>query len=61
MPARVAAVRPSWAIESGRITVEGSGFPIDQPHLPKVYLGDSAARVVYASSTRISALVPAGL
>jgi hypothetical protein len=61
MPARVAAVRPLWAIESGRITVEGSGFPIDQPQLPKVYLGDSPARVVYASSTRIAALVPAGL
>ena len=35
MPARVAAVRPSWAIESGRITIEGSGFPIDQPQLPE--------------------------
>src|SRR5437667_5738108 len=61
MLARVAAVRPLWAIESGRITVEGSGFPIDQPHLPKVYLGESSARVVYASPTRIAALVPSGL
>jgi hypothetical protein len=61
MLARVAAVRPQWAIEGGRITVEGSGFPIDQPHLPKVYLGEASARVVYASSTRIAALVPAGL
>ena len=33
MPARVAAVRPPWAIESGRITIEGSEFPIDQAHL----------------------------
>jgi sugar lactone lactonase YvrE len=61
MPARVAAVRPSWAIESGRITIEGSQFPVDQPQLPKVYLGDAAARVVYASSTRIAVLVPSGL
>jgi sugar lactone lactonase YvrE len=61
MPARVAAVRPLWAIESGRITIEGSGFPIDQPQLPRVYLGDASARVVYASPTRIAALVPPGL
>ena len=58
MPARVAAVRPRWAIESGRITIEGSEFPIDQPQLPSVHIGDAPARVVFASSTRIAALVP---
>jgi hypothetical protein len=61
MLASVAAIRPVWAIEGGRITIEGSGFPIDQPHLPKVYLGAASARVVYASSTQIAALVPPGL
>jgi sugar lactone lactonase YvrE len=61
MPARVAAVRPMWAIESGRITIEGSDFPVDRPHLPEVLVGDVPARVVYASSSRLSALVPAGL
>ena len=61
MPARVAAVRPRWAIESGRITIEGSQFPTDQPRLPQVHLGEAPARVVYASSTRIAALVPPGL
>jgi sugar lactone lactonase YvrE len=61
MPARVAAVRPSWAIESGRIDIEGSEFPIDQPHLPAVRIGEAPARVVFASSTRIAALVPPGL
>src|SRR5436309_1747261 len=61
MPARATAVRPPWAIESGRITVEGSAFPIDQPQLPKVHVGAASARVVYASSTRIAALVPPGL
>ena len=61
MPARVAAVPPHWAIESGRITIEGSEFPIDQPQLPKVHVGDATARVVFASSTRIVALVPPGL
>jgi sugar lactone lactonase YvrE len=61
MPARVAAVRPLWAIEGGRITVEGTGFPIDQSFLPEVRIGDVRARVVYASSSRIAALVPPGL
>src|SRR5205807_1031251 len=61
MPARVAAVRPSWAIESGRIIIEGSEFPIGQPRLPQVTVGEAPARVVYASSTRLAALVPAGL
>ena len=61
MPARVAAVRPSWAIEGGRITIEGIEFPIDQPQLPEVHIGDVPARVVYASSTRLAALVPPGL
>ena len=61
MPARVASVRPVWAIENGRITIEGSQFPIDQPRLLNVCLGEAPARVVYASSTRIAVLVPPGL
>jgi sugar lactone lactonase YvrE len=61
MPARVAAVRPLWAIEGGRITIEGSGFPVDQPFLPEVRIGDARARVVYASSAGLAALVPNGI
>ena len=60
-PAHVAAVRPPWAIESGRITIEGSEFPVDQPHLPEVRIGDRPSRVVYASASRLAALVPPGL
>ena len=60
MPARVAAIRPSWAIETGRIIIEGSEFPIDRPRLPQVTVGEAPARVVYASPTRLAALVPAG-
>ena len=40
---------------------EGSEFPIAQPQLPKVHVGEAPARIVYASSTRIVALVPPGL
>src|SRR3954469_7827204 len=61
MSARVTAVRPAWAIEGGRITIEGTGFPVDQPELPGVLIGGARARPVYASSTAISVLVPAGL
>jgi hypothetical protein len=61
MSARVTAVRPAWAIEGGRITIEGTGFPIDQPELPAVLIGGARARPVYASSTAIGVLVPAGL
>jgi sugar lactone lactonase YvrE len=61
MPPRVAAIHPTWAIEGGRITLEGSGFPIDQPQPPEVRLGDLRARVVYASPTRIVAIVPSGI
>jgi glucose/arabinose dehydrogenase len=61
MPPRVAAIHPIWAIEGGRITLDGSDFPIDQPNLPEVRLGELPARVVYASPTRISAIVPSGI
>jgi DNA-binding beta-propeller fold protein YncE len=61
MSARVTAVRPAWAIEGGRITIEGTGFPVDRPELPGVLIGGARARCVYASSTAIGVLVPAGL
>ena len=61
MPPLVAALYPLSAIEGGRITLEGSDFPVDQPKLPDVRIGDQPARVVYASSSRIAAVVPPGI
>ena len=61
MPPRVAAVYPLSAIEGGRVTLEGSDFPVDQPRLPDVHIGDAQARVVYASSSRIAVMIPPGL
>src|SRR5881394_2313084 len=61
MPPRVTAVRPAWAIEGGRIVIEGTDFPVDRPRLPDVRIGGVVARVVSASSTSISAIVPGGL
>src|SRR5438093_12951075 len=61
MPPRVAAIRPHWAIEGGRITIEGSNFSLEPPHLPHVRVGDLPARLVYASPTTIAVIVPAGI
>ena len=57
----VTAIRPRSAIEGGRIAIHGSGFPVDQPQPPQVRIGNVSARVVYASATRLDALVPAGV
>jgi sugar lactone lactonase YvrE len=48
-------------VEGGRVTIHGSGFPIDRPYLPDVTIGDASARAVYASPSAISVLVPPGL
>src|SRR5207245_2215165 len=61
MPPRVAAIHPHLAIEGGRVTIEGTQFPVDQARLPDVRIGDLPARVVYASPTAIATIVPPGL
>jgi sugar lactone lactonase YvrE len=58
---RLTAIQPHWAVEGGRITINGSGFPIDRPQLPEVRIGESTARTVYASSSTMAVLVPNGL
>ncbi len=57
---RIAAVRPLWAVEGGRITIEGSGFVVD-PVLPRVLIGGSQARLASASPSELTAIVPEGL
>src|SRR5258707_13366672 len=57
----VTAIHPLSAIEGGRLTIEGSEFPVDDPVLPEVRIGDARARVVFASPTRLVAIVPGGL
>src|SRR5216683_599973 len=41
---RITAIHPLCAIECGRAVVEGAAFPVDQPPLPEVRLGDAPAR-----------------
>jgi len=57
----VTRITPLQAIEGGRIVIDGEGFVVDDPELPEVRVGNAAARVVYASPSRLSAIVPAGL
>lgn len=58
---QLTAVRPSRAIEGGRLALDGHGFPIGEPRLPEVRIGGTLARVVHASPTCLSVLVPLGL
>src|ERR1041384_2270073 len=58
---RLTSIQPLWAVEGGRVAIQGSGFPFDQVHLPEVRIGDLPARTVYASSGSIAVLVPPGL
>jgi streptogramin lyase len=57
---RVTAVRPLWAIEGGRVTLEGDGFPVE-PSVPHVRVGARPARLAAASPASLTVLVPYGL
>ena len=57
---RVVSVRPLWAIEGGRVTLDGDDFPID-PVAPHVRVGTQPARLASASRTSLAVIVPAGL
>jgi len=59
MSPTLAFVSPPRAVEGGRVSVHGSGFPADS--LPVVTIGDHAARVAFASSTRLVVVMPSGL
>lgn len=56
---RVTAVQPFRAIEGGRIDIYGSDLPAPGDE-PLVHIGDRPARIVFACSSRIGAVVPAG-
>ena len=48
-------------IEGGRIAIHGTDFAVDHDQLPAVHIGDKRARVVFASPSRLEAIVPSGL
>jgi hypothetical protein len=47
----ITSVQPLRAVEGGRVTIHGSGFAVD--NLLTVPVGDAAARVAFASSSRV--------
>jgi sugar lactone lactonase YvrE len=52
----ITSVHPLRAVEGGRVTIHGSGFPIDD--LTTILIGDVAARVAFASSGRLVVTIP---
>ena len=52
----IASVTPLHAVEGGRITLRGSGFPVDG--IPEVTVGGQRALVAFASSSRLVITVP---
>src|SRR5687768_12264497 len=55
----ISAIAPLRAVEGGRVTIHGSGFPVDA--VTTVTLGDAPSRVAFASSRRIVITIPADL
>ena len=52
----ISSIRPLRAVEGGRITIHGSAFPSDR--LQTIPLGETPARVAFASSRRLVVTVP---
>jgi len=52
-------VTPLRAVEGGRVTLRGEGFPVDRT--PDITVGDQPARVLFASSARIVIALPSDL
>lgn len=55
----ISSVAPLRAVEGGRVTLRGHGFPVDR--LPDITVGEQPARVLFASSARIVISLPADL
>jgi sugar lactone lactonase YvrE len=55
----ITSVHPLRAVEGGRVTIHGSGFPADD--LSSVTVGDQPARIAFASSRRLIVIIPSGL
>lgn len=54
--ATITSVQPLRAVEGGRVTIHGTAFPVD--NLLTITVGESAARVAFASSSRLVLAVP---
>jgi sugar lactone lactonase YvrE len=59
--ARLSRVEPLCAVEGARVNLSGADLPVSEAGGPAVLVGDSPARVVFASHSTIGILLPAGL
>ena len=55
----ITSVHPLRAVEGGRISVLGSDFPVDD--LSTILIGETEARIAFASPNRLVVMVPAEL
>ena len=55
----ITSVHPSRAVEGGRITISGSGFPVET--LTAVSIGTTGVPISFVSSTRVVVTVPEAL
>jgi len=55
---RINAIQPQWAVQGGRVTVEGTNLISDGTVVPIVHLGAHRAQVVTASARKITVVVP---
>lgn len=58
---RFGSVSPPYAVEGGRVTIEGNGLPFHPDRAPAIRVGEFAAAVSSASVRRLRVTVPAGL
>jgi sugar lactone lactonase YvrE len=56
---KITSIEPLRAVEGGRITLHGSGLPVDE--LPGVTIGGVPARIAFASPRRLILTVPPDL
>jgi sugar lactone lactonase YvrE len=55
----ITSIDPVRVVEGGRVTLHGSGFPVEP--LPGVTIGGIDARISFASPQRLILIVPSGL
>lgn len=55
----ITSIEPLRAVEGGRVVLHGSGFSVDQ--LPRITFAGVPARIAFASSRRVIAIVPPDL
>ena len=55
---RITSIQPLWAVQGGRVTIEGTDLMSDDAVIPDVQLGAQPAHVVCASSRAVAIVVP---